>query len=117
MEAIEWMTIPMSGREHEASNRELLIEVRIYEEDGTLYAEPIYYKMLSEDDDVMMDGAHLTRHLEKRVWDMLRLIVEGEYTADRLADIREYHPAFAYLRREDLEQQRLDREWYRASVL
>jgi len=117
MEAFEWMSIPLSGREHEMSRRELLIEVRIYEEDGTLYAEPVYYKVLSENDNVIMDGAHLTRHLEGRMWDFLRLTVEGEYTDDRLADIREWHPAFAYLRREDLEQKRMDNERYRASVL
>lgn len=119
MESTEWCTIPQSSDERGESARYLAIEVRIYEEDGTLYAEPYYYKLMEDDTPgaaILMDGSYASREAD-RMWNYIRLLVEGEYTAEALADIRETDPAFAALRREDQIQQRMDNEWYRRSVL
>lgn len=117
MEATYWMTVSLMSQERQTSHRELCIEVRVYEEDGTLYAEPVYYKVLCEGGCVVMDGSYASREADSRMWNLCRLIVEGEYDPDTLAEIRETDPAFAYLRRLDIEQHRIDIERYRGSVL
>jgi len=104
METTEWMTVPQCSDERQQSARYLAIEVRIYEEDGTSAAA------------ILMDGSYASREAD-RMWNYIRLLVEGEYTADALADIREWHPTFAPLRYEDHMQKRMDNEWYRRSVL
>jgi len=119
METTEWMTVPQASDERQQSARYLAIEVRIYEEDGTLYAEPVYYKLMEDGTSaaaILMDGSYASREAD-RMWNYIRLLVEGEYTADVLADIREWHPTFAPLRYEDRVQKRMDNEWYRRSVL
>jgi len=119
METTEWMTVPQCSDERQQSARYLAIEVRIYEEDGTLYAEPVYYKLMENGTsaaEILMDGSYASREAD-RMWNYIRLLVEGEYTADTLANIREWHPTFQYLRYEDHMQRRMDNEWYRRSVL
>jgi hypothetical protein len=116
METFEYQSVPLFGDERQASARFLEIEVRLYEEDGEVYAEPAYFKMM-EGDTILMDGSHRSRHLHGQLWDFIRLTVEGEYNADVLAEIKEHHPTFAPLRREEQMQRRMDNEWYRRSVL
>jgi hypothetical protein len=104
------------GDERQGSARYLEIQVRLYEEDGAIYAEPSYFKVV-ENGEILMDGHHRSAHQLGQMWNFIRLTVEGEYTADVLAERREHHPAFAPLRQEERLQRRMDNEWYRRSVL
>ena len=115
MEIIEWLTFFPNSHEYEGARTTLKVEVRIYEQDGEVYAEPIYYKYLDADDRVIIDNAHLTRHGD-RMWRFVEHIVDDEYR-DNLEMIVNEHPAFEMLHRERQAEKALDLDWYRASVL
>ena len=116
METFEYMTVMMFGDERQVSPRYLQIEVRLYEEDGYVFAEPVYFKLMDMDT-VLMDGHHRARHQLGPMWDFVRLAVEGEYNDDVIADIKDFHPTFEPLRQEEQLQRRMDTEWDRRSVL
>lgn len=115
MDTIEWITIPQMSREYETGNVWLHIEVRIYEQGGDLYAEPLYYKYLDDDDSIIMDGSHASRTCD-RMWPTIQRIVESEYKTQYDWFIRE-HPAFEALRRERQIEASMDRDWYISRVL
>ena len=110
------MTVMLYGDERQISPRYIEIEVRLYEEDGYVFAEAVYFKMMQHSQ-MLMDGHHRDRHQLGPMWDFIRLTVEGEYNSDVLDDIKEHHPTFAPLRHEERLQRRMDNEWYRRSVL
>jgi hypothetical protein len=117
METTEWITYFPSSWEHESGGRMYLkVEVRIYEQDGEVYAEPLYYALFDKDDRIVLDNAHAGRHLD-RMWKYVEYIVDDEFD-EKLLDwyVRE-HPAFEMLRRERSDQERMDIEWARARAL
>jgi len=123
MEITEWITYFPSSWEHESGGRMYLkVEVRIYEQDGEVYAEPIYYALFDKDDRIVMDNAHAGRHLD-RMWKYVEHIIDDEFNAPiagggNVLDwyVRE-HPAFEALRRERSDQERMDIEWSRSRAL
>jgi len=111
MQTYEWMTIG------NADETQLFIEVTIFEDGGQLIAEPSHYTMLASNGEVLIDGPKRSKWLKMKTWRVMKAFVDGVYTPAKLADMRDYHPAFERLRRDDLDQQRMDREWHRRNVL
>lgn len=116
----EWITVPMFSREYECSHAELCIEVNVFEDGGgypcSLAAEPVYYKLVGKGGRILMDGSHSSRETDK-LWKFIEAVVAEEYTDQHLDWMLAEDPAFEELRRLRNDQDRLDNEWYRASVL
>ena len=116
MEKNEWITVDMFSREYESSHAELCIEVHVFADGDSLAAEPVYYKMVGRGGRILMDGAYASREAD-RMWQFIQAVVAEEYTDQHLDWMITEDPAFAELRRLRNDQDRMDREWYRASVL
>lgn len=117
MEINEWITIDMFSRENECSHAELCIEVRVYQYLDTIEAEPVYWKLVNKGA-ILMDGTYVNAHeREPRMWKFIQEVVAAEYTDSHLDWMIQEHPAFEELRRIRNDQDRLDREWYRAQVI
>lgn len=123
METTEWITLRTGSWEHEGGGEVTLkIETRIFEQDGELYVEPLYYKVLDKQDRIIMDNCHAGRHGD-RMWRYVEILVEDEYSAsiagggNVLDWFAREHPAFEALRRERQIEQAMDRDWYISRVL
>ena len=116
MEINEWIRFSLCSFEHEGGDSTLSVEVRIYEQDGQLYAEPIYYKLLDRNDKIVMDNSHAGREGD-RLWKMVEHLVSEEFNADTKTWYELEHPAFEALRRERMMESAMDRDWYISRVL
>ena len=117
MDKNEWITIDMFSREYECSHAELCIEVRVYQYCDVLQVEPVYFKLVGKGGKIHMDGSYQERERNQAMWSFITHVVAAEYTDSHLDWMIQEHPGFEELRRIRNDQNRLDREWYRAQVI